>query len=181
MTVSETALPGVLLVQSRVYKDNRGAFLESWNQQQFANAELPSHWVQDNFSVSRKNVVRGIHYQIVQPQAKLVRVTHGEVFDVAVDLRRSSPHFGRHVAVRLGADTGDALYIPVGFGHGFVALTDKVGFSYKVTDYYCPSGERTLLWNDPELRIDWGIDPVSAVLSPKDLQGRLLRDAEVFA
>jgi dTDP-4-dehydrorhamnose 3,5-epimerase len=181
MTVSETALPGVLLIQSRMYKDDRGAFLESWNQQQFADAGLPSVWVQDNFSVSRKNVVRGIHYQIVQPQAKLVRVTHGEVFDVAVDLRRSSPHFGRHVAVRLGADTGDAFYIPAGFGHGFVALSDQVGFSYKVTDYYCPSGERTLLWNDPELRIDWGIDPAAAVLSPKDLQGRLLRDAEVFA
>jgi dTDP-4-dehydrorhamnose 3,5-epimerase len=181
MTVSETALPGVLLIQSRMYKDDRGAFLESWNQHQFADAGLPSVWVQDNFSVSRKNVVRGIHYQIVQPQAKLVRVTHGEVFDVAVDLRRSSPHFGRHVAVRLGADTGDAFYIPAGFGHGFVALSDQVGFSYKVTDYYCPSGERTLLWNDPELRIDWGIDPAAAVLSPKDLQGRLLRDAEVFA
>jgi len=181
MTLSETALPGVLLVQSQIYRDDRGAFLETWNQQQFAGAGLSAQWVQNNFSSSRKNVVRGIHYQIVQPQAKLVRVTHGEVFDVAVDLRRSSPHFGRHVAVRLGADTGDAFYIPAGFGHGFVALSDQVGFSYKVTDYYCPSGERTLLWNDPELRIDWGIDPAAAVLSPKDLQGRLLRDAEVFA
>jgi len=181
MTVSATALPGVLLVQSRIFRDDRGAFLESWNQQQFADAGLPSQWVQDNFSVSRKNVVRGIHYQIVQPQAKLVRVTHGEVFDVAVDLRRSSPHFGRHVGVRLSSESGLALYIPVGFGHGFVALTDQVGFSYKVTDYYCPSGERTLLWNDPELGIDWPVDPTGAVLSAKDLQGQLLRDAEVFA
>jgi dTDP-4-dehydrorhamnose 3,5-epimerase len=180
MTLSETALPGVLLVQSRIFKDDRGAFLESWNQQQFADAGLPARWVQDNFSASRKNVVRGIHYQIVQPQAKLVRVTHGEVLDVAVDLRRSSPHFGRHVAVRLTEENGLALYIPVGFGHGFVALTDHVGFSYKVTDYYCPTGERTILWNDPDLGIDWQIDTAAAVLSPKDLQGRLLRDAEVF-
>ena len=181
MTLSETALPGVLLVQSQIYRDDRGAFLETWNQQQFAGAGLSAQWVQNNFSSSRKNVVRGIHYQIVQPQAKLVRVTHGEVLDVAVDLRRSSPHFGRHLAVRLSADSGQALFIPAGFGHGFVALTDHVGFSYKVTDYYCPSGERTLLWNDPELGIDWLIDPAAAVLSPKDLQGRLLRDAEVFA
>ena len=181
MTVLETALPGVLLVQSRIYKDDRGAFQETWNQQQFAGAGLPSRWVQDNFSVSRKNVVRGIHYQIVQPQAKLVRVTHGEVLDVAVDLRRTSAHFGRHVAVRLSAENGLALYIPIGFGHGFVALTDQVGFSYKVADYYCPSGERTLLWNDPDVGIDWLIDPTAAVLSPKDLEGRLLRDAEVFA
>jgi dTDP-4-dehydrorhamnose 3,5-epimerase len=181
MMVSETDLPGVLLVQSRIFKDDRGAFLETWNQQEFTDAGLPAQWVQDNFSVSKKNVLRGIHYQIVQPQAKLVRVTDGEVLDVAVDLRRSSPHFGRHLAVRLTADSGQALYIPVGFGHGFVALTDQVGFSYKVADYYCPSGERTLLWNDPELGIDWLIDPAAAVLSPKDLQGRLLRDSDVFA
>ena len=181
MTILEMSLPGVLLVQNRVYKDDRGAFLESWNEQQFADAGLPSRWVQDNFSISRRNAVRGIHYQVVQPQAKLVRVTHGEVFDVAVDLRHSSPQFGRHVGVRLTADSGQALFIPVGFGHGFAALTDVVGFSYKVTDYYCPAGERTLLWNDPELGIEWPVDAATALLSSKDMEGRLLRDAEVFA
>jgi dTDP-4-dehydrorhamnose 3,5-epimerase len=131
-------------------------------------------------SYSAKHVVRGIHYQIIQPQAKLVRATSGVVLDVAIDLRRSSPNFGRHVAVQLSADSGQMLYIPVGFGHDFVALTDDVGLAYKVTDYYCPVGERTIIWNDPEFGVPWSISGDAAILSDKDLKGSKLSDAEVF-
>ena len=180
MKITETSLPGVLLVSPTVYRDNRGAFWETWSKKIYAEAGLPSEWVQDNCSYSAKNVVRGIHYQTIQPQAKLVRVTHGAVVDVAIDLRRSSPNFGKHVAVELTAETGNMLYIPIGFGHGFVALSDRVGLAYKVTDYYCPAGERTILWNDPAIGIDWRIQPEEAVLSRKDLEGKLLRDAEIF-
>lgn len=181
MKISETSLPGVLLLTPTVYRDNRGAFCETWNQQRFADAGLPTNWVQDNCSFSAKHVVRGIHYQVVRPQAKLVRASSGVILDVAVDLRRSSPSFGRHVAVELNADSGQMLYIPVGFGHGFAALTDHVGLAYKVTDYYCPAGERTILWNDPEIGIPWPLSASAAIVSDKDLRGSALRDAEVFA
>jgi len=146
-----------------------------------ADAGLPTEWLQDNFSFSKKNVLRGIHYQVTQPQGKLVRVTQGEALDVAVDLRRSSPDFGRHVAVRLDSESGEMLWIPQGFGHAFLALTEIVGFSYKVTDYYSPAGERTIVWNDPELAIPWPIDAADVIVSDKDRQGSLLRDAELFA
>jgi dTDP-4-dehydrorhamnose 3,5-epimerase len=179
--ISETALPGVLLLTPTMYRDNRGAFCETWNLQRFADAGLPTNWVQDNCSHSRKNVVRGIHYQVVQPQAKLVRATSGVVLDVAVDLRRSSPHFGRHVAVELSAEEGQMLYIPIGFGHGFAALTDNVTFVYKVTDYYCPTGERTIVWDDPEIGIPWPVPSAEVIISEKDWKGSSLRDAEVFA
>lgn len=181
MKISDTSLPGVLLLTPTMFRDSRGAFCETWNQQRFADAGLPTHWVQDNCSYSAKNVVRGIHYQVIQPQAKLVRATSGVVLDVAVDLRRSSPDFGRHVAVELSAESGQMLYIPIGFGHGFAALTENVGLAYKVTDYYCPSGERTILWSDPDLDIRWPFSADAAILSDKDLKGRALRDAEVFA
>jgi dTDP-4-dehydrorhamnose 3,5-epimerase len=181
MNVQETSLPEVLLLTPAVYRDSRGAFSETWNQERFEKAGLPSKWVQDNFSVSAKHVVRGIHYQVIQPQAKLVRVAHGAVLDVAIDLRRSSPHFGRHVAVELSAENGQMLYIPAGFGHAFVALTDQAGFAYKVTDYYCREGERTILWNDPDLAIAWPVAPHEAIVSDKDQQGSLLSSAEVFA
>ncbi|MDE3187054.1 MAG: dTDP-4-dehydrorhamnose 3,5-epimerase [Acidobacteriota bacterium] len=181
MKIRETSLPGVLVLTPGIYRDNRGAFWETWNQQRIADAGLPAAWVQDNFSVSKKNVVRGIHYQVIQPQAKLVRATQGALLDVAVDLRRSSPRFGRHVAIELSAETGEMLYIPVGFGHGFLALTDVVGLAYKVTDYYCPAGERTLLWNDPDLAIPWPIPAARAILSDKDSEGATLATAEVFA
>src|SRR5580700_3710825 len=143
MKIEETALAGVLVIKPDVYRDSRGAFLETWNLRSMTEAGLPSNWVQDNFSLSKKNVLRGIHYQTTQAQGKLVRVTHGAALDVAVDLRRSSPHFGRHVAVELHGDVGSMLWIPVGFGHAFLALTEEVGFAYKVTDYYSPTGERT--------------------------------------
>jgi dTDP-4-dehydrorhamnose 3,5-epimerase len=181
MKVEETALPGVLLLHTRVFADERGAFFESFNLKAAVEAGLPSVWVQDNFSVSKKNVVRGIHYQIIQPQGKLVWVAYGEVVDVAVDLRRSSPHFGKHVAVRLKGASGDMLWIPPGFGHGFAVLSESAGFSYKVTDSYCAAGERTILWNDPKLAIDWPVSAAEAVLSEKDRQARLLDDAELFA
>lgn len=181
MKVVPTELPEVLLITPRIFKDARGAFWETWNLKGYAEAGLPSEWVQDNCSSSLKNVVRGIHYQVIQPQGKLVRVTRGAVLDVAVDLRRSSPNFGRHVAVELSAENGAMLYVPIGFGHGFAALTDEVGLAYKVTDYYCPAGERTLVWNDPEVAIGWPIAAEDAILADKDRNGSLLRDAEVFA
>lgn len=180
MKITETSLPGVLLITPTIYRDNRGAFQETFNQRMLAEAGLPAEWPQDNFSVSRKNVLRGIHYQIIQPQGKLVRVTHGAVFDVAVDLRRSSPGFGHHVAMRLDSEKGESLWIPPGFGHAFLALTEAVGFSYKVTDYYHPAGERTIVWNDPDLAIPWPIDGDAAIVSGKDRQGVALRDAELF-
>ncbi len=181
MKITETALPGVLVLTPTVYRDSRGAFLETWNQRCMADAGLPTDWVQDNFSISKRNVLRGIHYQTIQPQGKLVRVAMGAVLDVAVDLRRSSPTFGRHVVVELSAENAKMLWIPEGFGHAFLALTDGVGFAYKVTDYYSPAGERTILWNDPDIAIPWPIDPANAIVSEKDNQGARLRDAEVFA
>ncbi len=181
MKISETSLPGVLLLTPTIYRDDRGAFLETWNQRQMAASGLPSNFVQDNFSISRKNVLRGIHYQVIQPQGKLVRVTRGAALDVAVDLRRSSPSFGRHVSVELSEENAQMLWIPEGFGHGFLALTESVGFAYKVTDYYSAAGERTILWNDPDLAIPWPVEPAALIVSAKDRQGALLRDAEIFA
>lgn len=181
MKIEETTLPGVLVLTPKIYKDDRGAFAETFNLRRMAEAGLPTAWVQDNFSTSRKNVLRGIHYQIEQPQGKLVRVTHGAVLDVAVDLRRSSATFGKHVATELSGDNGRMLWIPEGFGHAFLVLSDVAGFAYKVTDYYLPAGERTILWNDPELGIEWPIAAGDAIVSEKDATGKLLRDAEAFA
>jgi dTDP-4-dehydrorhamnose 3,5-epimerase len=181
MKITETALPGVLLLTPTVYRDGRGAFAETYNHRRMIEAGLPTLWVQDNFSTSRKNVLRGIHYQITQAQGKLVRVTHGAVLDVAVDLRRSSPDFGRHVAVELNGEAGEMLWIPVGFGHAFLALTENAGFAYKVTDYYSPAGERTIAWNDPDLAIVWPAAQESLIVSEKDRKGSWLREAELFA
>jgi dTDP-4-dehydrorhamnose 3,5-epimerase len=181
MKIESTALGGVLLLTPNVYRDDRGAFLETWNLRAMTEAGLPTTWVQDNYSLSKKNVVRGIHYQVIQPQGKLVRVTHGAVLDVAVDLRRSSPTFGKHVAVDLDGESGRMLWIPVGFGHAFLALTEVVGFAYKVTDYYAPSGEQTIVWNDSELAIHWPVDAKDAIVSGKDQSGTVFRDAQVFA
>jgi dTDP-4-dehydrorhamnose 3,5-epimerase len=146
-----------------------------------SEAGLPSAWVQDNSSFSRKNVLRGIHYQTIQPQGKLVRVSQGSVLDVVVDLRRSSPTFGQHAAVELSAENGKMLWIPVGFGHAFLVLSDVAGFAYKVTDYYSPAGERTIVWNDPDLAIPWPVSGEEAVVSDKDAAGARFKDAEVFA
>lgn len=181
MKIEETSLPGVLIITPKVYTDNRGAFWETWNHKAFEEAGMPCTWVQDNFSVSKKNVIRGLHYQIVQPQGKLIRVAFGAVLDVAVDLRRHSPHFGEHVAVEVSEENGRMLWIPEGFGHGFLVLSERAGFAYKVTDYYNPKGERTIVWNDPELGIEWPVKPEEAVVSEKDAQGATLASAEVFA
>jgi dTDP-4-dehydrorhamnose 3,5-epimerase len=181
MKVVPTALPGVLLLIPRIFRDDRGAFWETWNQRLCAEAGMPLEWVQDNCSSSAKNVIRGLHYQIIQPQGKLVRATRGAILDVAVDLRRSSPDFGRHVTVELTSENGHMLYVPVGFAHGFAALTEDVGVAYKVTDYYCSAGERTVAWNDPDIAISWPVAAGDALLSDKDRNGSLLREAEVFA
>ena len=180
MKITETSLPGVLLLTPRIFRDNRGAFQETWNLLAMGEAGLPTAWVQDNFSVSKKNVLRGVHYQITQPQGKLVRVAYGEAYDVAVDLRRGSPNFGRHVAVELTAENGEMLWIPEGFGHAFLALAD-VGFAYKVTDYYSPADERTILWSDPDLAIPWPVRAGAVIVSDKDNKGVSFREAEVFA
>ena len=181
MKITQTSLPGVLLLSPDIYRDDRGAFMETWNLQGMAEAGLPLTWVQDNFSISKKNVLRGIHYQVIHAQGKLVRVTHGAVLDVAVDLRRSSPSFARHIAVELTGENGKMLWIPEGFGHAFLSLTDVVGFAYKLTGYYSPAGERTIVWNDPDLAIPWPISAERAILSGKDRNGLTLREAEVFA
>jgi len=181
MKIEATTLPGVLLLTPAIYRDDRGAFSETFNLRQMTEAGLPTNWVQDNFSISKKNVLRGIHYQIVQPQGKLVRVTHGTVLDVAVDLRRSSPAFGRHVAVELSRENGKMLWIPAGFGHAFLVLSEVAGFAYKVTDYYAPKAERTILWSDPDLAIPWPVAEGDVIVSDKDRNGAPLQLAEVFS
>lgn len=180
MKIEATTLPGVFVLTPTIYRDSRGAFQETWNQRAMAEAGLPVNWVQDNFSVSKKNVLRGIHYQVIQPQGKLVRVAHGAALDVAVDLRRSSASFGQHLAVELTGDNGTMLWIPEGYGHAFLALTDSVGFAYKVTDYYSSQGERTIRWNDPDIGIRWPVSAADAIVSEKDDRGAALREAEVF-
>jgi dTDP-4-dehydrorhamnose 3,5-epimerase len=180
MDVIETRLPGVLLLRPRIFSDSRGSFWETWNEQAVQRAGLPSTWRQDNCSISRRNVVRGIHYQIGQPQGKLVRANYGRIIDVAVDLRKQSPHFGEHVAVELSGDSSDMLWIPAGFGHGFAVLSDEARVAYKVTDYYAPAAERTILWNDPDLGIDWQVSAAEVIVSAKDEAGKRFRDAEVF-
>jgi dTDP-4-dehydrorhamnose 3,5-epimerase len=181
MTITDTPLAGALVITPPYFQDNRGGFFETYNERRLVEAGLPSVWPQDNFSISKKNVVRGIHYQVIQPQGKLVRVAHGAALDVAVDLRRNSPTFGRHFAIELSSENRKMLWIPVGFGHAFLALTEDVGFAYKVTDYYCAAGERTIAWNDPEIAIPWPIAADQAIISDKDRNGVWLRHAEVFS
>lgn len=180
MNIQQTAIPGVLVITPKKFTDPRGAFWETYNQSLMQQAGIPTDWKQDNTSVSVCNVIRGIHYQITQPQGKLVHVACGAVFDVAVDLRRASPTFGRHVAVELSEENGTMLWIPSGFGHGFAVLSERARFAYKVTDYYSPAGERTILWNDPTLAIQWPVAVGDAIVSAKDQQGIRFEQAEVF-
>lgn len=180
MIVSETPLPGVRLIEPKVFGDDRGFFLESWNARVFANAGLDLAFVQDNHSRSAKGVLRGLHYQIVDPQGKLVRVTNGAVFDVAVDIRRASPHFGRWVGYELSDANKRMLWVPPGFAHGFVVLSDSADFLYKCTSFYAPEHDRGIAWNDPAIGINWPIDTPPA-LSAKDAAAPFLADAEVFA
>lgn len=180
LTAIPTGLAGVLILEPMVFGDERGFFFESYNSRDFQSATgLKGKFVQDNQSHSVRGVLRGLHYQIVRPQGKLVRVTNGAVFDVAVDLRRSSPSFGGFVGVTLSSDNKRQLWIPEGFAHGFLTLTESADVFYKTTDYWYPKYERTLLWNDPALGIEWPTD--SPQLARKDSQGSYLEDAEVFA
>jgi dTDP-4-dehydrorhamnose 3,5-epimerase len=181
MNVIETAIPDLLIIEPQVFGDDRGFFLESFNQEKFrAKTGVTSKFVQDNHSRSTKNVLRGLHYQIQQPQGKLVRVVTGEVFDVAVDIRKSSPTFGQWAGCLLSETNKRQFWVPPGFAHGFVVLSDTADFLYKTTDYYAPEYERSILWNDPGINIDWKIigEPI---LSPKDQNGLPLKKAEVFA
>ncbi|MDR1849570.1 MAG: dTDP-4-dehydrorhamnose 3,5-epimerase [Zoogloeaceae bacterium] len=182
MQVERLAIPEVLLFTPKVFGDARGFFFESFNERDFRAQGLPEVcFVQDNHSKSARLVLRGLHYQIRQAQGKLVRVIAGEVFDVAVDIRRASSTFGQWVGVRLSAENRQQLWIPPGFAHGFLCLSEYAEFLYKTTDYYAPAEERCLLWNDPDLAIDWPLKGEAPRLSGKDEQGIPLRSAEVFA
>jgi dTDP-4-dehydrorhamnose 3,5-epimerase len=179
MKITPTAIADVLLIEPRVFGDDRGFFLESWNRRAFAEAGLALDFVQDNHSRSRRGVLRGLHYQIEHAQGKLVRAISGEVFDVAVDLRRASPTFGRSVGVTLSAANKRMLWVPPGFAHGFLVVSDEADFLYKTTDYWYSEHERTLLWNDPALHIDWPLSG-APLLAAKDAAGRPLADTDVY-
>jgi dTDP-4-dehydrorhamnose 3,5-epimerase len=180
MNVIPTAIPDVLIIEPKVFGDERGFFFESYNEKTFREKTgIAASFVQDNHSRSARNVLRGLHYQIKQPQGKLVRVTAGEVFDVAVDIRKSSPTFGKWVGVHLSAENKRQIWVPPGFAHGFVVLSEAAEFLYKTTDYWAPEWERTIAWNDPTLAIDWPIsgDPI---LAAKDEAGKSFSATEVF-
>lgn len=180
MKVERTAIPDVLVLEPKVFGDQRGFFLESYNRRALEDeAGIALEFVQDNHSRSAKGVLRGLHYQIRQTQGKLVRVIAGAIFDVAVDIRRSSPTFGKHVAIEVSAANRRMLWIPPGFAHGFLTLSDDTEVLYKATDYYAPEHERSLIWNDPEIGIKWPLDGTPLV-SEKDARGSLLKSAEVF-
>ena len=180
MKVIATSLPGVLLLEPKVFGDARGFFMESYNKRAMSEAGITQDFVQDNHSRSAKGVLRGLHYQIRQSQGKLVRVVAGEVYDVAVDMRRSSPNFGRWTGMRISAENKLMAWSPPGFAHGFYVLSEFAEFLYKTTDYYAPEHERSLLWNDPALAIDWPLDGEPG-LSEKDRLGKPLDQAEAFA
>jgi len=174
-----TELPEVLLIQPRVFGDDRGFFLETWNERTFANLGITTRFVQDNHSRSARGVLRGLHYQIQQPQAKLLRVIAGQIFDVVVDIRKSSPTFGKYVTLNLDSIAKSMLWVPVGFAHGFFVVSDFAEVLYKTTDFYAPAHERSIAWNDPELAIPWPADGLPT-LSKKDTDSVRLRDAELF-
>ena len=180
MNVIKTTIPDVLIIEPRVFGDDRGFFFESFNEKMFEEKTgVRTRFVQDNHSRSGKNVLRGLHYQIQQPQGKLVRVVTGEVLDVAVDIRKSSPTFGQWVSCLLTAANKKQFWVPAGFAHGFVVLSDTADFLYKTTDYYAPQYERSILWNDPDLAIDWQVSG-EPILSGKDRTAKPLKEAEVY-
>ena len=175
MKTTPTAIPGVLIIEPKVFGDARGFFFESFNQKAFNDATGTDHqFVQDNHSRSAKGVLRGLHYQVTQPQGKLVRVVRGAVFDVAVDIRPDSPAFGRWVGVELTEDNHKQMWVPPGLAHGFLVLTETADFLYKTTDYYAPEFERCIAWDDPAVGIEWPLEGLQPKLSAKDLQGQLL-------
>jgi dTDP-4-dehydrorhamnose 3,5-epimerase len=180
MKVIPTDIPEVLIIEPQVFGDTRGFFYESFNEKMLADkAGIYDHFVQDNHSRSSKGVLRGLHYQLNQTQGKLVRVTLGEVYDVAVDIRNYSPTFGKWIGVNLSADNKQMLWIPKGFAHGFLVISDIAEFLYKTTDFYDPASERCIAWNDPALAITWP-SHITPKLSAKDSQGKLLKEAEIF-
>jgi dTDP-4-dehydrorhamnose 3,5-epimerase len=179
MKILSKPLEGVLVLEPKVFGDTRGFFLESYNARVFAEIGINAHFVQDNHSLSSHNVVRGLHYQVRQVQGKLVRVIAGEVLDVVVDLRRSSSTFGRWSSVPLSGENKRMLWIPPGLAHGFRVVSENAHVLYKATDYYCPEAERTLAWNDPDLKVDWQLSGEPTV-SSKDQRGTQFRDAETF-
>ena len=181
MQFEPTELPDVVLIRPRVFGDARGYFCESWEERKFAAAGIEAKFVQDNHSHSVRHTLRGLHYQIRQPQGKLVRVVSGAVFDIVVDIRRSSPHFGRWVGVTLSAENLNMLWVPPGFAHGFLVLSEAADFLYRVTDFWAPAYERTILWNDPQLGLPWPLPPAThPLLSAKDAGGQLFADAEYY-
>ncbi len=182
MEFIKTALPEVVKIVPRVFSDERGFFMETWQSKMFCENVVDIEFVQDNFSQSSKGTLRGLHYQIEQPQGKLVRVVSGEVFDVAVDMRKSSPNFGKWVGEILSGDNKHQLWVPPGFAHGFFVMSEKAEFEYKCTDYYAPTHERSVRWDDADIGIDWPIDPgEQPVLSPKDEAASSLSDADTYA
>jgi dTDP-4-dehydrorhamnose 3,5-epimerase len=181
VNVIDTTIAAVKLIEPKMFGDDRGFFFESYNARAFAAATgIEAHFVQDNHSKSAKGVLRGLHYQIRHTQGKLVRVVAGEVFDVAVDLRRSAATFGQHVAVNLSAENKRMLWVPEGFAHGFLVVSDYAEFLYKTTDYYAPEHDRCLLWNDPALGIEWPVDVGAPLLKASDQNGKRLAEAELF-
>jgi dTDP-4-dehydrorhamnose 3,5-epimerase len=180
VNVRPASIPDVLVLEPKVYGDARGFFMESWNARGFAAAGIDAAFVQDNHSRSARGVLRGLHYQLRQPQGKLVRVVSGEIWDVAVDLRRSSPSFGRWTGEKLDAASHRMLWIPPGFAHGFLVLSEQADVLYKASDYYAPEHERSLLWNDPALGIDWPLDGALPVMTDKDRRGQPLTAAETY-
>ena len=181
MTITPTAIPEVKLIEPRVFGDARGWFMETWEINKFANAGLTLNFVQDNHSYTQRGTLRGLHYQIQQPQGKLVRVVSGEVFDVAVDMRRASPTFGRWAGATLSVENRRQLWIPPGFAHGFYVLSEAAEFVYKCTDFYAPQFERTLQWNDPTVGVAWPLlNDAAILLSPKDQNGLPLSVAEAY-
>ena len=181
MQTVQTAISDLLIIEPKVFGDSRGFFFESFNQKRFEQLTgRTDNFVQDNHSRSAQNVLRGLHYQIRQPQGKLVRVVAGEVFDIAVDIRKSSPTFGKWVGINLSAENKRMIWIPEGFAHGFVVLSEYAEFLYKTTDYWAPEHERSILWNDPDLAIDWSLKGNIPLLSKKDQEGVPFRQAELF-
>ena len=180
MNITPTSLPDVLLIEPKVFQDERGFFLESYQKNHFKEAGINAEFVQDNHSKSRYGTLRGLHYQIRQPQGKLVRVIAGEIFDVAVDLRRNSPTFGKWIGDFLSAENKKMLWVPAGFAHGFFVTSSSAELLYKATDYYAPEWERTIAWDDPTINIRWPLQNEAPVLSPKDRTGKSFLDAEVF-
>jgi dTDP-4-dehydrorhamnose 3,5-epimerase len=176
-----TAIPDVILIEPKVFADERGFFLESYQKQRFVEAGIPFDFVQDNHSRSEKGVLRGLHYQIQQTQGKLLRVISGEIFDVAVDIRKSSLTFGKWVGEYLSADNKKILWVPPGFAHGFYVTSPATEVLYKATDYYAPQWERSILWNDPALNIEWSLNGAEPILSNKDKAGARLSEAEIFS